>query len=315
MSWRSPEQAWKPARIAELAALATLLLAVTLAIFGSTASDELPRVMLPFLVLPIIVWAAFRFGQRELTASLAAVCAIAAWFTLAGQGPFARAPLNIAMLMLLAFIGTVIFTGLLLNAVLRERASAMAALGRALDNVHELALTDPLTGLYNRRLLQDALPRELILAERRDEQLAVIMIDLDYFKRINDSSGHDAGDAALVEVAALLKRHIRASDIACRYGGEEFVLVLPDATLAGAVQKAEELRVAIAQLALRHRGALGVTASLGVAVYPQHGLEAESLLRAADEALYAAKGAGRNRVIASDASPRPPLETSRRKTA
>jgi diguanylate cyclase (GGDEF)-like protein len=315
MSWRTGELPWSAARVAELVALEALLLSLTLLAFGASPIDS-AAVMLPFLVLPLIIWAAYRFGQRELTASLALVCVTAAWFTLAGQGPFARSELNLAMLMLLAFFSSVVFTGLLLNAALRERSRAHEALGRALENVRELALTDPLTGLYNRRLLQDALPREIGLAERRAKPLAVIMLDLDYFKRINDSSGHEAGDFALIAVAGLLKRHVRSSDIACRFGGEEFVLVLPDATLESALRKAEELRTAIAQLGLRYRGALlGVTASLGVAVYPKHALRAEALLRAADEALYAAKGAGRNYVVASEARPQAPLEALRGKPA
>src|SRR2546425_6743884 len=119
------------------------------------------------------------------------------------------------------------------------------------------------------------------------------MIDLDHFKRVNDTKGHGVGDFVLIEIAALLKRHIRGSDIACRYGGEEFTLVLPNATPESALRKAEAICSAIREDRDR---LLEVTASLGVALFPDHAADAESSLRAADEALYEAKRKGRNRV-------------------
>ena len=119
------------------------------------------------------------------------------------------------------------------------------------------------------------------------------MIDLDRFKRVNDTAGHAGGDFVLTEIATLLKRHIRGTDVACRYGGEEFTLVLPNATLQSARHRAEAICAAI-----REEGVLlmGVTASLGVAIFPDHAADPESLLRAADKALYDAKDRGRNQV-------------------
>jgi diguanylate cyclase (GGDEF)-like protein len=125
------------------------------------------------------------------------------------------------------------------------------------------------------------------------------MIDLDHFKRFNDSFGHDAGDLVLKEVAQLLMAHIRGSDIACRYGGEEFVLVLPDTTLEGARRRAEEIGAAVRELKLSLRGKpLGpTTVSIGVGLLPDHVASPEALIRVADEAMYGAKKAGRDRVV------------------
>jgi diguanylate cyclase (GGDEF)-like protein len=196
-------------------------------------------------------------------------------------------------LLLLALIGTLVSMGLVLNAVVGERTRAFEALAQALKTLKEEAIRDPLTDLYNRRFLRDYLPRELMRAARESIRVAVIMIDLDRFKRVNDTAGHAAGDFVLTEVAALLKRHIRGTDIACRYGGEEFTLVLPNATLQSARSRGEAICSAI-----REEGGqlMGVTASLGVALFPDHAAEPESLIRAADKALYDAKGRGRNQV-------------------
>jgi diguanylate cyclase (GGDEF)-like protein len=253
----------------------------------------IPSPPLTFAILPFIVWAAFRFRQRKVATVNALVCATAVWFTLEGNGPFAQGSLNESLLLLLAFMCTVVTTGLVLSAVIGDRGRAVEATQRLLQDLHEQAIHDPLTSLYNRRFLQDYLPREILRAAREQASLAVIMIDLDRFKRVNDGAGHHAGDRVLVEVAGLLKRHVRGSDIACRYGGEEFTLVLSKTTLESALRRSEQIRSAIVSEPDRLRG---VTASLGVALCPAHAIDAEALLRAADEALYEAKVAGRNQV-------------------
>ena len=177
-------------------------------------------------------------------------------------------------------------------------------LKRALQDLQEQAITDPLTGLLNRRYLREYLPRELTRARRNGASLAVIMIDIDLFKRVNDTFGHEAGDFVLREFGALLGSHIRGSDVACRFGGEEFVLVLPDASLEGAREKAESFRASVKKLDLQYRNEpIGrITASFGVALFPAHAEDADSLIRAADEALYQAKNAGRDRVVAGGAA-------------
>jgi diguanylate cyclase (GGDEF)-like protein len=129
-----------------------------------------------------------------------------------------------------------------------------------------------------------------------------VILDVDYFKRINDVFGHGAGDMALREIARVLSHNLRKSDIACRYGGEEFALVLPDSNIASTLRRVEEICVRIRSLDLRHGGQLLglVTMSAGAATAPEHGLTAERLLRAADEALYTAKQAGRDQVVACE---------------
>jgi diguanylate cyclase (GGDEF)-like protein len=176
-----------------------------------------------------------------------------------------------------------------------------AELKRALQDLHEQAITDPLTGLVNRRYLREYLPRELTRAQRKEVPLAVVMVDIDYFKRVNDTFGHEAGDLVLRELGGLLRGQIRASDIACRFGGEEFALVLPEIPVGGAVQRAEAIRAAVKGLDLQYAGQpIGrLSASFGIAVFPDHAQDADSLLRLADEALYQAKGAGRDRVMVS----------------
>ena len=166
------------------------------------------------------------------------------------------------------------------------------------------SIRDSLTGLFNRHFMQIALERELSLAFRRQNTLAVMMLDVDHFKRFNDRFGHAAGDAVLKSVATVFQTSIRAEDIACRYGGEEFSIILPDISPAGAHERAELIRLAVAALHWGTDSAPGeVTISIGIAMYPKDGTDAEHLLRIADQALYQAKHAGRNRVILSTPSP------------
>ena len=294
----------------ELSCFGLLLIIVGYVVFnnGDTYVASLP---LTFVILPLIIWAAFRFDQREVVTASAIVCAMAVWYTLEGRGPFAFGSVNLSLLLLLAFISTVVATGLILSAVVAERRRVADELRTALQDLQEQAISDPLTGLYNRRFLREFLPREVMRAARNEASLAVIMIDLDHFKRINDNFGHGAGDRVLTEVAVLLKSCIRGSDIACRFGGEEFMLVLPEATLESAQRKCNDIRAAMRRLTLKYDGRqLGIlTASFGVALFPDHADDPESLMHVADEALYEAKGAGRDRVVigaAHGSSPKSP---------
>jgi diguanylate cyclase (GGDEF)-like protein len=160
------------------------------------------------------------------------------------------------------------------------------------------SIRDPLTGLFNRRYMEETINREIPRATRYQRPLGIILFDIDRFKEFNDAFGHSAGDMVLSTLGEFVRAHIRSEDIACRYGGEEIVLILPDAPLEVAVARAEMLRTGIGGLRLEHRGQpIGdLTVSLGVAGFPRHGVTAEVLLRAADEALYRAKEGGRNRV-------------------
>jgi diguanylate cyclase (GGDEF)-like protein len=147
--------------------------------------------------------------------------------------------------------------------------------------------------------LNDSLSRDLSLAQRRGAPLCVAVLDLDHFKRFNDSFGHDAGDLALREVARVMSMNLRKSDIACRLGGEEFALVLPDSSLADTVQRVEQICTFVKQIEMRHVGHLlgTMTLSAGIAGSPEHATTARELLRAADIALFAAKRAGREQVV------------------
>jgi diguanylate cyclase (GGDEF)-like protein len=164
--------------------------------------------------------------------------------------------------------------------------------------LREQATRDPLTGLHNRRFLNDVLRQRIQQAEQRSTQLSILMIDIDLFKKFNDSYGHQAGDALLQSLAGLLRRHTRSMDIACRYGGEEFLLVLSNTSLEIAARRAEQLRLSFYESENKFdQQYLKATISIGVAAFPTHGTGAEELIMQADQALYAAKAAGRNKVI------------------
>ncbi len=183
-----------------------------------------------------------------------------------------------------------------------------AKLKQRLDEIHELqaqlreqVMRDPLTGMYNRRYLDDALPREIARAIRESGPLSVLMVDIDHFKRVNDTYGHQAGDEVLRMLAGILRKEARRSDVACRYGGEEFVLLLPGMNSESARVRAERWRQMFAEMEVRVEGAaLRCTLSVGIAVFPEHGHSAEDLLRNGDRALYLAKALGRNRVVTYD---------------
>lgn len=173
------------------------------------------------------------------------------------------------------------------------------------ERLHHQAIHDALTGLYNRRYLDQTLPHELAQASQTESPVGLIMLDIDHFKYFNDTYGHDAGDAMLRIVGNALRQHTRSSDITCRYGGEEFTVVLPGASIEISQQRAEQLRRAISTLSIEHNGqVLGpITISLGVSAFPQHSSNADDLVKAADIALYQAKVQGRNRVMVSDQQP------------
>lgn len=164
--------------------------------------------------------------------------------------------------------------------------------------LEQQSIRDSLTGLYNRNFMEISLDRELSRAARRNQTLAVLMLDVDHFKQFNDTHGHAAGDAILREIAKIFHDNIRAEDIACRYGGEEFTILLPDVAARTACERAERILEAVARLnvTLDVHTYSGVTISIGVALYPNDGETAEQLLRRADEALYRSKRAGRNRL-------------------
>ncbi len=184
---------------------------------------------------------------------------------------------------------------------LREKIEAEAKLLDLQKELEEQAIRDSLTGLYNRRFLDETLARELSRAERDKYSVSVVMLDLDHFKMFNDTYGHDVGDMMLKQLGKLLSSQVRAGDIACRFGGEEFVVVMPKASLSVARQRANDWRMKFESQILIHEGeVLSATLSAGVAVYPVHGTSSEEIIRKADQAMYAAKAAGRNMVIMAE---------------
>ena len=190
------------------------------------------------------------------------------------------------------------------NAGLKNRIEEIQALQARLE---EQAIRDGLTGLYNRRYLDETLEREVARARREHEPLSLMMIDVDHFKALNDRHGHRAGDKVLRMLSELLMADTRAEDVACRYGGEEFLVLLPGMPLDKAHERAEEWRRDIEATSMTYEGqALKVTASFGIACFPEHGDNPDQLTGAADAALYAAKASGRNRTRrALTASTRP----------
>jgi diguanylate cyclase (GGDEF)-like protein len=186
-----------------------------------------------------------------------------------------------------------------------EQAALSFANLKLRERLRYQSIRDPLTGLFNRRYLDESLERELPNAIRKNRSLGVIMLDVDRFKKFNDVFGHDAGDTVLRELGDYLAKFIRRGDLACRYGGEEFTLILPECTLEDTHRRAEELRISFQQISIKHRDiVLGkVTLSLGVAALPDHGTTPAELLAAADSALLRAKEEGRDRALIAEVSP------------
>jgi diguanylate cyclase (GGDEF)-like protein/PAS domain S-box-containing protein len=180
-----------------------------------------------------------------------------------------------------------------------ERKQAQNALLKSQALLREQSVRDHLTGLFNRRYMEETLERELLRATRKQLSLGMIMLDVDNFKWFNDTWGHAAGDEILRELGKLLLRQVRGEDIPCRYGGDEFILILPDASSEVARQRAELICKYARQFHLQFEGqSLGpVTLSLGVADFPEHGVTSTGILRAVDAALYRAKHEGRGRVV------------------
>jgi diguanylate cyclase (GGDEF)-like protein/PAS domain S-box-containing protein len=180
-----------------------------------------------------------------------------------------------------------------------ERLSLALANLRLRQALQSQSIRDPLTGLFNRLFMEESLEREMGRAVRGKLTLALIMMDIDYFKRFNDTFGHQAGDTLLRALGNFLNERTRSQDVTCRYGGEEFVVILAGATLEQAQERAELLRRELKLLQVQHAGQVlgNVMLSIGIAAYPENGSDVESLVKAADDALYRAKKEGRDRVV------------------
>jgi diguanylate cyclase (GGDEF)-like protein/PAS domain S-box-containing protein len=182
---------------------------------------------------------------------------------------------------------------------LSEYLSLSIANVKLSESLSRQSILDAQTGLYNRRFMEESLQREISRAARKQTTIGLIMGDLDHFKKFNDVYGHAAGDKIIVQIGRLLKDKFRGSDIACRYGGEEFLVILPESSLQDTFKRADSLREEIRKMEIVFQGQIlgNITISMGVAAYPDKGIRLEELLRVADTALYKAKQEGRDRVI------------------
>jgi len=183
--------------------------------------------------------------------------------------------------------------------IFAEYLSLSIANIRLWERLTDQSIRDPLTGLFNRRYIEETIQREILRAAKNQTKIGIIMADIDHFKNFNDTHGHKAGDELLIKLADFFKFEIRGSDIACRYGGEEFILILPEASIEGTYKRAEHIREEVKNLKVYFHDQLlpSITLSMGITIYPDHGIELNDLIQVADTALYKAKEQGRDRII------------------
>ena len=271
-----PAPSWTRAQVIEGIALLLVTAAVTYATFGGVFPER--HYPLTVLLWPVMIWVAFRFGPREAATLMLVVSAIAIARTLSGVGPFSVYSNNESLVLLQVWTGITAVTSLVLAAVVAAQRDIQGTW-------RELAVTDPLTGLANHRQLINALEAEIRRSRRTAQPLAVVLLDLDGLKQINDRHGHLSGSLAIRRVAEALLGSCRATDTAARFGGDEFALVLPETGEAAAWHVARGVVDRLATDAEKPN----LSISVGVAVYPGHGETVEALLNAADVALYETK--------------------------
>lgn len=271
-----PGPSWTRAQLIEALGLLVVTAGVTYALFGGVFPSR--HYPLTVLLWPVMIWVAFRFGPREAATAMLVVSAIAIAQTLSRMGPFSAYAQNESLVLLQLWTGITAVTSLVLAAVVAAQRDIQGTW-------RELAVTDPLTGLANHRQLIQALEAEIRRSRRTAQPLAVVLLDLDGLKQINDRHGHLAGSLAIRRVAEALLGSCRATDTAARFGGDEFALVLPETGEAAAWHVARGVVDRLATDAEKPN----LSISVGVAVYPGHGETVEALLNAADVALYETK--------------------------
>ena len=275
---------WTRQKVVEAVALAVVAALVTLALFGGAFPTR--HYPLTVLLWPVMIWVAFRFGPREAATTMLIVSAIAISQTLSGVGPFSVYATNESLVLLQVWTGITAVTSLVL-------AAAVASQRDIQGTWQQLAVTDPLTGLANNRQLTQSLESEIRRSRRTGQPLAVVLLDLDGLKQINDRHGHLAGSLAIRRVAEALLGSCRATDTAARFGGDEFALVLPETGEAAAWHVARGVADRLATDAEKPN----LSISVGVAVYPGQGETVEALLNAADVALYETKERRKSRAV------------------
>jgi len=276
---------WTIEKAAEAAALLASLYVAEQAVFERVILLGNQHYPLEFLIFPVLIWVAFRFGPREAATAIFLVAGIAVWGTLHGLGPFIRESENASLLLLQSYTDVTGVMTMAMTALVSERQKAQ-------DQLSQLAGSDPVTGLANYRRLMEVLNSEILRSKRTGAPKALLMLDLDGLKKINDRHGHLTGTRALCRVADALRETCRAIDTAARYGGDEFALILVDTGKFAAELVARRIMERVAG----DGGSPPVTVSVGVAVYPEDGQTAESLFAAADHRLYKMKGQGGGKV-------------------
>jgi diguanylate cyclase (GGDEF)-like protein len=271
-----PSRPMARGQMLEAIAAAFVTTLVTYAIFGGLYPAR--NYSLTVLLWPVVIWVAFRFGPREAATAILLVSLMAIFRTVHGYGPFGHYPVAESLTLLQVWTGITAVTTLVLAAVVASQRDVEGTW-------RELAVTDPLTGLANHRQLVNALEAEIKRSRRTAQPLAVVLLDLDGLKQINDRHGHLAGSLAIRRVAEALLGSCRATDTAARFGGDEFALVLPETGEAAAWHVARGVVDRLATDAEKPN----LSISVGVAVYPGHGETVEALLNAADVALYETK--------------------------
>ena len=284
--WENPRPRWTREQITELAFLFLGLFATSWIVFGKPFHSELKNYPLEYLCIPFLIWAAFRFGRRKAATAVCALSGIATWGTLQGYGPFVRESQNTSLLLLQAFMGIVAVTTLVLASEASEHR-------RAEERVRNLAVSDPLTGLANYRQMVEALETEIKRFARNERPFVVLLLDLDGLKKINDEHGHIAGSRALCRLADMLRLYSREMDTAARYGGDEFVLILPETDADAARLVAQRISKRLAEDGEEPR----ISVSIGMAVHPGDGETVNEILGAADRDLYREKGVPKKRSL------------------
>jgi diguanylate cyclase (GGDEF)-like protein len=273
-----PRTRWTWARLGELVVLIMSVTFVSQFVFGPFALLGAKSYPLEYLCIPFLVWAAFRFGQREAATATLAMSVVAIWGTVRGSGPFAFAAKSESLMLLQGFMAIAGVMTMALAAIFTERR-------RAEEQMLNLAVTDPLTGLANYRKLLDVLDLEIKRYGRTGRPFALLLLDLDDLKKINDRYGHLTGSRALCRLADILRVHCRSIDTAARYGGDEFAVVIAE---AGA-DEARQVALRICDRIAGDSEEPPISASVGVAVYARDGVTIETLLGTADRALYEMK--------------------------
>lgn len=284
--WENPRVKWTREQALEMALLFLGLFAVAFAVFGGVVPAEFKHYRLELLCVPFLLWAALRFGRRETATALFVLFALAAGGTALGSGPFALGTVNASLLSLASFTGISAVAILALAAEIFQHQ-------RAQEQVRNSSISDPLTGLANYRQMIEALESEIKRFGRTERSFVVLLLDLDGLKKINDAHGHLMGSRALCRLADMLRLYSREMDTAARYGGDEFLLILPETDAEGARLVAQRITKRLSEDGEEPK----LSVSIGTAICPDDGETIHELLNAADHDLYREKGVPKRKFV------------------